>query len=358
MFEDMTFEYILQRMLSRVPNNIDKREGSMIYDALAPAAAELAQMYVDLYFLEDRIYADTATGEDLTRRAAERGINRKSATKAIRKGIFIGNNDVSFNVPIGSRFSGDDLNYMVIEKITDGEFKLECETAGEVGNSYIGQLLPIEYISGLVSATLADILIPGEDEESDESLRKRYFDNLDSQAFGGNIADYKQKVNSLNGVGGVKVFPVWNGGGTVKLVIIDSTYNKPSQVLIDEVQTAVDPVENQGEGYGFAPIGHVVTVEGATEIIIDIESNITFQSGYVWADVKLGVENVINEYFAELKQEWADVENIVVRISQLETRILNVPGVMDIQNTKINGVAQNLVLNNVEIPILGEVTAI
>nr|WP_207727175.1 baseplate J/gp47 family protein [Anaerosolibacter carboniphilus] len=354
----MTYEYILQRMLDRVPNDVDKRSGSIIYDALAPAAAELAQVYIDLQFMENRTYADTATSDDLTRRAAERGINRKAATKAVRKGIFTGNGDTPFNVPIGSRFSGDDLNFTVIEKITDGEFKLECEVPGEAGNGYIGQLLPIEYINGLSTANMTDILIPGEDEEGDDSLRKRYFDNLDSQAFGGNVADYREKVNDLDGVGGVKVYPVWAGGGTVKLVIIDSIFNKPSDILIDAVQTAMDPVENQGEGIGLAPIGHVLTVVGADESIVDIESHITFQSGYVWADVKPNVEAVIQEYFSELRQGWANAEILIIRISQLETRILNIPGVLDVQDTKINGIAQNLVLDGVEIPVLGEVTSI
>ena len=42
MYEDMTYEHILQGMLNRVPDDIDKREGSVIYDALAPAAYFLA----------------------------------------------------------------------------------------------------------------------------------------------------------------------------------------------------------------------------------------------------------------------------------------------------------------------------
>jgi uncharacterized phage protein gp47/JayE len=156
----------------------------------------------------------------------------------------------------------------------------------------------------------------------------------------------------------VKVYPVWNGGGTVKVVIIDSSYNTPSEALIDAVQTAVDPEGNQGEGLGLAPIGHVVTVAGVTEATVDIETNITFQSGYTWPDVQAEVEAVINEYFAELRSGWEDAESLVVRISQIETRVLNVAGILDIQNTKINTLLQNLVLDADDIPVLGTVTAI
>ena len=95
--------------------------------------------------------------------------------------------------------------------------------------------------------------------------------------------------------------PTWDGGGTVKLTIIDSDYNKPSPTLIDEVQTAVDPEQNQGEGYGIAPIGHVVTVVGVDEVEIDVESEITLQTGYTWEGVKPAVEAAINDYFTELR---------------------------------------------------------
>jgi uncharacterized phage protein gp47/JayE len=48
MFEVMTYEKIMERMLARVPNNMDKREGSVMWDALAPAAKELEDMYFAL----------------------------------------------------------------------------------------------------------------------------------------------------------------------------------------------------------------------------------------------------------------------------------------------------------------------
>lgn len=348
MFEDKTYENILNDMLSRAPDNVDKREGSIIYDALAPAAYKLAEAYFMLRNYVDLFFADTAVGEYLSRRAAELGITRRPATKAIRKIVTTG------PVEVGTRWGIEDTTYIIIEKISDTEYKAECEQPGSVGNVYSGLLDNIDNVSG-VTAELIDILIPGEDEETDESLRQRYFSTLVSQAFGGNIADYKQKVNALPGVGGVKVEPVWNGGGTVKLIIIDSEYNKPSDMLINEIQTAVDPVQHQGKGYGIAPIGHVVTVVGVEEVTIDIESEITLQTGYTWDDVKPAVEAAINGYFAELRSQWADSETLVVRISQIEVRVLAINGIVDIQNTKLNGQQQNIELGPYEIPVLGEV---
>ena len=43
MFENKDFESIMEEMLSQVSDKLDKREGSVIYDAIAPMAMELAQ---------------------------------------------------------------------------------------------------------------------------------------------------------------------------------------------------------------------------------------------------------------------------------------------------------------------------
>ena len=98
----------------------------------------------------------------------------------------------------------------------------------------------------MAAATIADVLIPGENEETDDELRQRYYESLDSQAFGGNVADYKNKVELLQGVGAVKVIPVWNGGGTVKIILLDSEWGVPSAELVTFVQNDVDPVGHQG----------------------------------------------------------------------------------------------------------------
>ena len=357
MYEHMSYDLILSRMIGRVNEwalgrgiTIDTREGSLIRTALSPAAAELMLMYFELEKVLNESFADTQSREFLIRRCAERGIIIEPATKAIRQGEF--NMDVS----IGSRFSLNQLNYMVVEKISNGVFKLECETPGHAGNLESGALIPIDYIDGLQTAQLTDVLIPGEDEEATEHLRQRYFDSLQSQAFGGNIADYKEKTNKLPGVGGVKVYPVWNGGGTVKIVFLNSLYQKPSGPLVDEVQTALDPVHNQGVGLGIAPIGHIVTVVPVGETTVNVQTQLTYQPGWDWVAVRPYVESAIDQYFTELSKEWAATDALIVRISQIETRLLSLTGIIDVQSTILNGAAQNLTLGPDNIPKRGTVT--
>lgn len=346
----MTVEERLNRMLNRVSNTLDKRKGSMIYLTLASVAEELTLQDEEIEEKYDQTFADTAVSDELTRRAAERGVNRKQASVAIRKAKF------NITVPVGSRFGVESTTYIVTENLENYESKLECEQLGGIGNAYVGNLLPITFIAGLTLAQLTDILIPGEDLEDDESLRKRYYERIESEAFGGNKAEYKIRAKNLQGVDGVKVYPAWAGGGTVKLMIIDSTLSKPSTELIDTVQNTFDPVTDQGEGIGLAPIGHVVTVVGVEELIINISSIITLNESYVWVDVKPYIEEVINEYFLTLRKTWEDENALIVRISQIDSAILQVNGVVDISGTTLNGWSTNLVLTDAQIPILGMVT--
>jgi uncharacterized phage protein gp47/JayE len=355
---------ILRRMLGKVEEwakarnvGMDTREGSLIRTALAPAAAELLQMYIALDEVMNESFADTETRDFLIRRCGERGITVEPATFAIRRGVF------NMPVAIGARFSLNKLNYVVIAADTNpNTFRLRCETLGNAGNLESGALIPIDYIDGLTSAALTDVLIPGEDEEDTEHLRRRYFDSLNAQAFGGNIQDYVEKTSALPGVGGVKVYPVWNGGGTVKLVISDSLFGAPSPELIDEVQTAIDPAP-AGLGLGIAPIGHTVTVTGVTETTVDVSVNAVFDSGWDWDSVKPYAEQSVDEYFGELAAEWANVDwrydpgaALIVRISQIETRLLDVPGIIDVADTTLNGVAVNLTLGADAIPVRGDLT--
>lgn len=346
----MTFEEILQRMLENAPDTLDKREGSIIYDAIAPCAVELTLMYQELQIIMDETFADTASRQYLNKRCAERGIVGKKATFSSVQGEFI---PTTIDV-IGKRFNCGELNFVATEKIRDGIHKLLCETEGEEGNISEGMLMPIEYIDGMESALITSLLIPGEDEESTELLRKRYFDSLDTQAFGGNAADYRQKTNAINGVGSCKVYPVWNGGGTVKLVILNSQYDVASDSLIEAVQQIIDPIGYSGEGVGIAPIGHVVTVCTAQDFVINVTSNVTYANDYTEETAKAAILAAIESYFVELREEWEKSSALIVRISQIEMRLLNLNEVLDLQDTRINGNALNASLQSNEVPIVGE----
>ena len=344
----LTYDELLKRALGRISNQMDTSEGSFLFDAIAPCVAELYEAYLYIEELEKRVFADTAYGKYLERRAAERGIYRKSATYAIRKAYF------NVDVPIGSRWAKEELVYTVTEKIQEGVFLAKANQTGAIGNRYSGELVNMDFIENLNSATLGEVVIAGEDEEEDESLRLRYFRSFEKEAFGGNKRDYEEKIGSIEGVGVVKVYPTWAGGGTVKVRLLDAEHNVPSPELVQTVQELVDPIETSGEGLGIAPIGHKVTVEGAEEVEVQITTQLIFR-GIDWDNIKNEVTSVVEEYFKQLRSKWNE-EDIVVRISQIEARLLEIEGIIDVQGTKLNGSSTNLYLTDEQVPVLVGVT--
>ena len=399
MYEAQTYEAILARMLQKalsINSNLDTREGSLVWYGDAPAAVELQNLYIALDTVLNETFADTATRPYLILRAAERGLSPQPASPAI---LQMAITPTTLFLPLNTRFSIGELNYYVSADRGSGNYELTCETAGEAGNNYTGTVIPIEYVDGLETCKITSVLVPGEDEEDTELFRQRYLNSLNAQAFGGNQIDYIEKVNAIPGVGGVKVYRAWNGdlkpanmippkeaeawieglsgvpepvklwldtvyaaaknnmftvGGTVKLVVINSTFTVPSPTLVEQVQTAVDPLQNAGEGVGIAPIGHVVRVEGVQEETVDLGFALYYQRGWSWEDVSGYVTEAINGYFLELAQSWADQdEALVVRISQIESRLLGITGILDIANTTINEKAANHTLALDHIPVLG-----
>lgn len=344
MYGNQVQDIILERMLERVGARFDKREGSIIWDALAPASVEFENFFYALTAVLDEVFADTATRKYLIKRCAERGITPKPASYAIVKGQFT---PANLEIPIGTRYSHEDLNYFVTEKIEDGLYYLQCETIGSVANGQTGRLIPIDYINGLETANIVEVTIPGEDEEDTEALRARYFESMRSEAFGGNKLDYKNKVMSIAGVGGCKIYSgaEWNGGGTVLVVVQDSSYGVPTEGFIDEIQTMIDPEVNCGEGDGIAPIGHFVTVRGVNNTPVNIETSIVYASGESWSSTKTKIQDAVDSYLARLNENWDAADNITVRIAHIESAILDVSGVIDIYDTTINGNAFNLTVD-------------
>lgn len=356
MFEQMTFDFLMNRCLDRVSSGIDKREGSIIYDALAPAVAELAILYTTISVQMDRAFPDTAADLDLTNKARERSIFRLPATYAVRKGVFTDSSGEPFDVELGMRFSGDDINFVVTSKIEAGTFQLTAETLGEAGNLYTGVLFPIDHINGLGSAALTEVLIYGEEEETDDALRERYMLSLQETRYGGNVADYKDRVQTIPGVGACKVYPVWKGGGTVRLVITNAAGGVPTAELIEEVQQIMDPSGFSGMGKGIAPIGHSVTVAGAIAERVDVSFSLVFDTGYTWESLQSEIRGTVEDYVAECVLEWSNTEHIIVRLARVESAVLSVRGVLDITGTQLNGSPSNLTLESEEIPELGRVT--
>lgn len=375
--QQYTYEYLMELALSFVEDDRDKRQGSVIYDALAPFCQVLAAGAIQLKNFYEQTYAVTATGEDLDNRVAEQGITRYPATYAVKKIALTDTDGNPVVVPLGARFSTvsstNPVNYTVTAQYVEegvavpGTYEATCEELGVVGNEYFGNLINITFIQGLATAYMSATLVPARDEETDDELRDRYFEALNQKAFGGNIADYRTKVMALNGVGAVQIYPVWNGGGTVKLSIVDPSYGPCSDEFIATIQHEIDPENAQGEtgtGLGIAPIGHKVTVVTPDEVTIDVSASITLGTGYTLGQVETPINDALASYIQSLRQSWADANDLNVYscdvfLSRVSAAIVNVAGVSNVTNVTLNGDIQDIALTQSgavqQLPKLGEV---
>lgn len=381
-----TYQYLLTRALSMVPDTVDKREGSIIYDALAPACYLLAEYFMEAHRLAQEISVETASGEWLDNKVLEVGISRNIATAAVKIATFTTLNatgqEVPATVPIGARFATisetQPLYYVITEAYVDeetgvtvpGSYLAICETVGVAGNGYTGTIVPLDFIPDLASATLGDYKTPGSDEETDDSLRERYLSKVRYRAFGGNIAQYRELLLGISGVGGVQVHPTWNGGGTVKLSIVDSSFlDITSSDFLSTVQNAIDPdVNGGGSGLGMAPIDHRVTVVTPEQYIVDISADVSLD-GQTIDQVKDKITDAIESYFAQLRSSWDDADAMnnyktIIYQSQVTRAALSVEGVADFTNVVLKNAAGQTFTEIVlkedgekqELPMLGEVT--
>ena len=375
--EQYTYDYLMQLALSFVPDDRDKRQGSVIFDALAPFCQVLAASAIQLRNFYTQTYAVTATGEDLDNRVAEQGMTRYAATNAVKKITLADDAGNPIYVPVGTRFSTvsdtSPVNYMVTAQyqedgfVVPGVYEATCEEPGTIGNEYSGNLINITFIQGLASANMSTTLIPARNEETDNELRERYFEALNQKAFGGNIADYRTKVEAITGVGAVQIYPVWNGGGTVKLSIVDPQYAPCSPEFVASVQEQIDPENAEGEtglGLGIAPIGHKVTVVTPTPVTIDVSAKISLRMGYNMGQVEQPIKDALKTYIQSLREDWADSNDMNmyycdVFLSRVSSAIVNVMGVANVTDVMLNGAAEDVALvQNGEIqqlPELGEV---
>lgn len=376
--EIYTYEYLLSKALARISDAYDKRQGAIMWDAVAPHDYQLAEFYMQLREVYKNTFADSAEGDYLDLRVKEQGMTRYAATYALKKGEFYDEEDNPMTIPLGTRFttvsSNKPVNYYVeSEYLQDGvavpgTYTLRCELAGTEGNDYIGELINITFISGISRAEMSTLLEPARDTETDEELRIRYYLRLKQKPFGGNIAQYDEEVKALPGVGELQVYPVWNGGGTVKLSIIDAEYNPISAEYIETLDKLIDPENAQGDkgtGLGMAPIGHKVTVTTPDTLSINISARVTLTSGYSIGQVEQPIKDAIEEYLLQLRKEWglADELNnysLAIYIARINMVILSVSGVANVTDITINENAQDLTLiqnaTTQQLPVLGEVS--
>lgn len=353
MAENYEYQSILQQMLDAVPDTLDKREGSVIYTALAPAALLLAQQNYMIGYLFNLLFADTSTGGWLDRVVYDFGISRDQATYAQRKITLTDTDGQPMDLPAGTRFAINSLTFALSERKAAGEYFALCEQPGTQGNLYTGELLPVDNLNGLGAAVLApEPVVAARDAETDDALRERFYQTVRRSPYGGNIADYEQKTLEVDGVGAVQVFaaPVM-GPGRVGLVIGDEQGNRASQELVGRVQELMGV-----NGDGIAPIWHTVTVGTSVDLPVNVAAPVRLRTGASFEIVQPRVEDTVRAYIEDI-----GFTDQTVFHAKLVAAILGChESILDVGAVTMNGAAANIALNKTfdsyEVPTIGTIT--
>jgi uncharacterized phage protein gp47/JayE len=334
---------ILQNMLNDIDPKYDKRVGSFVYDVLAPASKEIKKINDNLSTASEKISVVNLKREELAERIFERsGIERRSATKAIGEVTVIGTGIIN----IGALFEtlgGIQFEATENKSISGiGNVNVRCLTPGSVGEVPPNTILlfPVT-LAGFTDVTNNESTYDGFEQETDDDLLLRYFEYIRKHVTSGNKLNYSAWAKAIDGVGEVKVESLWNGPGTVRIIIINSNRQTASEELIAEVYNYIEEVR---------PIGANVTVVSGNSRAINITSQILLLNGYTIEQIQSSFTNKLIEYFTDI----AFKENRVL-YSKVGSILLSVVGVSDYSNLLINSGTTNINLESDEFAMLGTV---
>lgn len=247
---------ILREMQEWSGTPASKIEGTFAYDMLAANSVEFAKVEVELEEAYKAAFADTSCGEYLTKRTAEFGVVRKEATKAVGKVRVKGTG----RIVAGSLFQTENgVRYQALQTtdvVHSAVLAAEAVLSGTIGNTGKNTVTKIPMsIPGINSVTNEEEIHGGYDAETDAALLARYLRIVRTPATSGNKYHYHNWAMSIAGVGACRVIPLWQGAGTVKVLILDADLKTAPIELIEKVKVYIEDVR---------PIGATVTVTSPT----------------------------------------------------------------------------------------------
>lgn len=351
MFEMETKKNILERLKNYYTevagDKVNLVEGGFIWDMLSSNSNEFEKVYAELALVIEAAFPQTSWGPWLTMKSEEHGVIRREATNS--SAILTITGQAGITVPEGSLFSTNDgKNFLSIEskKIEDNgtvDIKAQSQDTGENYNVDAGTITKIPVsIYGVVAVTNKNAAYDGFDEEDDETLLKRLLFKARNPATSGNNNHYIIWATEVAGVGEVRVIDLWNGNGTVKVIITDANNNIASEDLVEKVYEYIEEQRT---------IGATVTVVSVTELKLSIELKVT--NGTANTE---GIKEAINNYFKQNVFESEYVSYALIGSIILQNAATT--GVLDYEDLKINNDVKNISLTDEQLPVVSEVNII
>lgn len=365
MFEDRTYEKIMEETLAEAPPGVDIRQGSIFYDAVAGVCFKIASYYADLSSAIDLVFLTTAVDEYLDDKGAEYGIYRNPATSAVYEFVCGGTEPRT-----GERFFTEG-EYFLLRRI-NGVLCLEAESTGS-GTNYVAEgtpAVPVNNIVGLSAASFGPLVEPGVDVEGDEDYRQRIREKIAGPAENGNRQHYKTWCEEVPGVGRARIIPLFAGENSVMGVITGADGAPAVQAVVERVQEYIDPITlggtveyggrtlpiGDGLGNGTANIGAHFAAVAAEKLSVAVSFSALVASGYTAEQAREAATAAITDHLKDLALNTPDSEHVVVRISTIGALLTALPEFLDYSALTFNGAATNIEVSDTQVAVLEEVT--
>lgn len=360
MFEAETRSVILERLKKYYAEfkgaDVSAVEGTFSFDTLAANAKEFEKAYAEMDLIMDAAFPQTSWGIYLDRLADElAGLSRRAATPAMVTLSITGT--AGATVPAGSLFAtASGTNFATDEAVKlddkgDGTVKATAQSTGAGGNVAAGTItvIPVS-IYGVSKVTNKAAAYNGYEEETDGALLERLLFAVRQPATSGNVYHYIEWSTSVSGVWAVKVLPLWNGNGTVKVIVVDANKDTPGEELLRKVRDTI--TEN-------APIGATVTVTAPVLKTVNVALKVTDGTGNADAIKAALAQYFKASVFGTNYTTQKATDTVTISYAQIGRIILDnsdTTGVNDYDDLTINGGTDNIICAVDNLPVVGTVT--
>ena len=265
-------------------------------------AGELYRLQAGMDWLWRQAFPQTATGEQLDRHGAQRGLARREASHAQGELTFSRYLALDFDlvIPAGTLCAApgeEAVEYETLEEgvLPAGELTVDIPAQAVLGGSggnaaagYISTL--VTPVTGIDYVTNEAAFTGGRDPEEDEAYRARVLGAYQRCATTGNAGFYESAALAVPGITTVQVVPRASGAGTVAVFAWGEGAAPPAAVL----EALEADLQAQRE------IGVTVTVAAATPLPVNVSANVRPRAGADFTAVKTAVEDALAQWFAGL----------------------------------------------------------
>lgn len=333
-----TYEEIKNRILNDMKIDVDKREGTFINDMISPIAVELTKTYMEFNNILNIAFVKNSYDEYLDLKVNEFGVFRKEGEKS--QGYINVKGIAGTVIPSGSvALTHDGLRFILEEGTLENgvaRIKAVAEEEGKVYNIIENSInkLDIDF-HGIEEISNSEEFSGGIDREKDEELKERFFKIVRRPQTSGNKYHYEQWCLEVKGVSNAVVKPLWNGAGTVKVLITDSNKQPVTQDILEACRSHIEEQR---------PIGASVTVETPALFNLNVEVVLKLDGSKTLEELEILIKDEILKYFKT-------VENEII-FSKIGGIISNIPSVIDYKDLKLNGSTTNLSHTDEEVAFL------